>query len=64
MCSDGAERRTSRWLPACCGLSPMSDLIYGHYVCCLSRFIQAIITTISLSLGLCLALMIMQINYV
>ena len=42
----------------------MSDLIYGHYVCCLSRFIQAIITTISLSLGLCLALMIMQINYV
>lgn len=45
-------------------LNAMSDLIYGHYVCCLSRFIQATITTVSLSLGLCLALIIMQVNYV
>lgn len=53
------------WLvPGIPFINAMSDLIYGHYVCCLSRFIQAIITTISLSLGLCLALMIMQINYV
>ena len=53
------------WLvPGIPFINAMSDLIYGHYVCCLSRFIQAIITTVSLSLGLCLALMIMQINYV
>ena len=53
------------WLvPGIPFINAMSDLIYGHYVCCLSRFIQAVITTISLSLGLCLALMIMQINYV
>lgn len=45
-------------------ITAMSDLIYGHYVCSLSRFIQASITTISLSLGLCVALIIMQINYV
>ena len=53
------------WLvPGIPFINAMSDLIYGHYVCCLSRFIQATITTISLSLGLCLALMVMQINYV
>lgn len=53
------------WLvPGIPFINAMSDLIYGHYVCCLSRFIQAVITTVSLSLGLCLALMIMQINYV
>lgn len=53
------------WLvPGIPFINAMSDLIYGHYVCCLSRFIQATITTISLSFGLCLALMVMQINYV
>ena len=41
-------------------INSVSDLIHGHYICCISRFIQATILTICLSLGLCLALLLMN----
>lgn len=43
-------------------INSINDLINGHYICFLSRFIQASITTICLSLGLCLGFLIININ--
>ena len=43
-------------------INSVSDLIHGHYICFMSRCIQATILTICLSLGLCLALLIMNIS--
>lgn len=40
----------------------VSDLIYGHYICALSRFFHAMMITISLSIGLCLGLMLIDIS--
>ncbi len=45
-------------------LNSMSDLIQGHYVCGISRFIHASIITICLSAGLCLGYLIINIYVV
>jgi uncharacterized membrane protein YjjP (DUF1212 family) len=43
-------------------INAISDLIYGHNICFLSRLIQASVLTVCLSIGLCLGLMVMNIN--
>src|SRR5574344_128151 len=43
-------------------INSLSDLIYGHNICFLSRLIQASVLTVCLSLGLCMGLMMMNIN--
>lgn len=40
-----------------------SDLFAGHYLCSMSRFIQAVILTICLSLGLCGGMLLMQMKF-
>lgn len=47
-------------IPFC---NSVSDLIYGHYICCISRFCQALIITICLALGLCLSFFIMNLKF-
>lgn len=41
----------------------VSDLVSGHYVCCISRFLHALIITFSLSMGLCLAFLILNLKF-
>lgn len=41
----------------------VSDLIYGHYICSVSRFLHAVIITVCLSLGLCLAFTLLNIQF-
>ena len=43
-------------------MNAVSDLINGHHICAMSRFITASTTTICLSAGLYLCLLIMNIN--
>ena len=43
-------------------INSVHDLIHGHYICCLSRCIQATIITICLSIGLCAALLILNLE--
>lgn len=43
-------------------LNSFSDLLYRHYICAFSRFIDAVILTACLSLGLCLAMCIMNVG--
>ena len=40
-----------------------SDLLTGHYLCSVSRFIQAAILTVCLSLGLCGGMLLMQMKF-
>lgn len=41
----------------------IDDLLHGRYICSLSRFLQAMMITVSLSLGLCLAFFILNIKF-
>lgn len=41
-------------------LNALSDMIYRHYICALSRFTDAIVLTASLSIGLCAAMALMH----
>lgn len=43
-------------------LNSFSDLLYRHYICAFSRFIDALILTACLSLGLCLAMRLMSVG--
>lgn len=43
-------------------LNSFSDLIYKHYVCAFSRFLDAVVLTCCLSLGLCLGLRLMHVG--
>lgn len=43
-------------------INSINDLINGHYICSISRFIQASIITVCLSLGLCLGYLIINIH--
>lgn len=43
-------------------LNSFSDLLYRHYICALSRFLDAIVLTVCLSLGLCLGMRIMGVG--
>lgn len=45
-------------------INSINDLINGHYICSISRFIQASIITICLSLGLCLGYIIINIHII
>ena len=40
----------------------VNDLFYGHYICAFSRFVQAMMITVSLSIGLVLALLMLNIR--
>ncbi|MCM1067537.1 MAG: threonine/serine exporter family protein [Muribaculaceae bacterium] len=41
-------------------LNSFTDLLYRHYICALSRFIDAMVLTACLSAGLCTAMLLMQ----
>lgn len=43
-------------------INSVHDMIHGHYICCISRCIQATIITICLSIGLCVALLLLNIE--
>ena len=44
-------------------INSVSDLIHGHLLCSVSRFINASIITICLGIGLSLGILIMNIHY-
>lgn len=44
-------------------LNAMGDMLRGHHLCTVSRIAEAIITTACLSLGLCLAMLLMNIEW-
>lgn len=41
-------------------INSFSDLLYRHYLCAISRFIDAVVLTCCLSLGLCFAMIMMN----
>lgn len=41
-------------------INSFSDLLYRHYLCCLSRLIDAVVLTCCLSIGLCAAMLLMN----
>lgn len=43
-------------------LNSFSDLIYRHYMCSISRFMDAVVLTCCLSLGLCAAMHLMDVG--
>ena len=47
-------------IPFC---NDVCDLLYGHYICCISRFLHAVMITVCLSLGLCIAFGLMNIQF-
>lgn len=50
-------------VPGVLFINSINDLINGHHICFISRFINATIITICLSLGLCLGLIILNIKF-
>lgn len=44
-------------------INSVSDLIHGHLLCCISRFIHASMLTACLGIGLSLGILIMNISY-
>lgn len=45
-------------------INSVTDLLTGHHLSAVSRFIDAVVTTICLAIGLCLAMLLTQINYI
>lgn len=43
-------------------LNSFSDLLYRHYLCAFSRFVDALVLTCSLSIGLCAGMLLMNIR--
>lgn len=43
-------------------INSFSDMLYRHYLCALSRFLDAVIMTACLSIGLCAALLLMRMG--
>lgn len=43
-------------------LNSFSDMLYRHYLCAFSRFADAMVLTACLSIGLCAAMMLMQVG--
>ncbi|MDE6831420.1 MAG: threonine/serine exporter family protein, partial [Muribaculaceae bacterium] len=43
-------------------LNSFSDMLYRHYICAFSRFMDAVVLTGCLSIGLCLGLWLMRIG--
>ena len=44
-------------------INSVSDLIYGHLLCCISRFIQACVLTACIGIGLSLGILLMNVQY-
>lgn len=42
-------------------INSFSDLLYRHYICAFSRFLDAVVLTVCLSLGLCLGMKLMNV---
>lgn len=45
-------------------INAASDMLDGHYICSFSRFMNAVVLTACLSLGLCVGLALMNINLI
>lgn len=43
-------------------INSFSDLLYRHYICAFSRFVDAIVLTCCLSIGLCAGMMMMNVG--
>lgn len=43
-------------------LNSFSDMLYRHYICAFSRFVDAVVLTCCLSIGLCAAMMLMNVG--
>lgn len=43
-------------------LNSFSDMLYRHYVCAFSRFVDAVVLTCCLSVGLCCGMMLMDVG--
>lgn len=43
-------------------LNSFSDMLAGHYICAFSRFMNAVVLTASLSLGLCAGMLMMNVG--
>lgn len=43
-------------------INSFSDLLYRHYICAFSRFVDAVVLTCCLSIGLCAAMMMMNVG--
>lgn len=43
-------------------LNSFSDMLYRHYICAFSRFADAAVLTCALSIGLCLAMLVMNVS--
>lgn len=43
-------------------INSVSDMLDGHYICSFSRFIDAVVLTMCLSLGLCLGILLMGLK--
>lgn len=44
-------------------INAVSDLLHGHYICSFSRMVTAIVLTVCLSIGLCLAIILMDVRF-
>lgn len=49
-------------VPGIVYLNSFSDLLNKHYICSYSRFVDAVVLTCCLSLGLCVGMMLMQVG--
>ena len=47
-------------VPGIVFINSFCDMLYGHYICAISRFLDAVILTSCLSLGLCAGMMLMK----
>ena len=43
-------------------LNSFSDMLYRHYICAFSRFVDAVVLTCCLSIGLCAAMLLMNVG--
>lgn len=44
-------------------INAVSDLLHGHYICSFSRMTTAVVLTLCLSIGLCLAIILMDVRF-
>ena len=50
-------------VPGVLYINSVSDMIYGHYLCAFSRFMDAAILTVCLSVGLCAGMMLFGLKW-
>lgn len=49
-------------IPGIAFLNSFSDMVYRHYICAFSRFMDAVVLTCCLSIGLCGGMMLMKVG--